>query len=222
MSANERNTADGRPYTIAVFCGSSTGNDPVYLEAARQVGATLARAGIGVVYGGGHVGLMGAVADSALAAGGHVIGVIPRALHGREVMHDTVTELIVVETMHERKMLMAEKSDAFLALPGGPGTLEEITEQWTWAQLGIHEKPCGFLNVAGYYDPLITLVETMRERGFTHPRYTEMLRFSDSIDELIEAFRTYQAPARVAASPGLEMSTVLGTSDADEPVSVQP
>ena len=216
-------TADARPFTIAVFCGSSTGNDPVYLEAARLVGSTLAQNGIGVVYGGGHVGLMGAVADSALEAGGHVTGVIPRALHDREVMHDTVSELFVVETMHERKMLMAEKSDAFLALPGGPGTLEEITEQWTWAQLGIHQKPCGFLNVAGYYDPFITLVETMRDRGFTHPRYTEMLQFSDSIDDLIEAFRSYQAPARVEASPGFEMSTVLGNLTADDAaLSVQP
>ncbi|MEA9985068.1 TIGR00730 family Rossman fold protein [Subtercola sp. RTI3] len=198
-----------RPFTVAVFCGSSTGNDPVYLEAARQVGRTLAERGMGLVYGGGHVGLMGAVADAALAAGGHVTGVIPRALHDREVMHDDVTELIVVETMHERKTLMAEKSDAFLALPGGPGTLEEITEQWTWAQLGIHEKPCGFLNVAGYYDPFITLVEAMRDRGFTHPRYTAMLQFSASIDELLADFLSYVPPVRVAASPGLEMSTHL-------------
>ncbi|MDF2443756.1 MAG: hypothetical protein JWR01_1959 [Subtercola sp.] len=198
-----------RPFTIAVFCGSSTGNDPVYLEAARNVGETLARQGIGVVYGGGHVGLMGAVADSALEAGGHVTGVIPQALHDREIIHDTVSELFIVESMHERKLMMAELSDAFLALPGGPGTLEEITEQWTWAQLGIHEKPCGFLNVAGYYDPLVTLVELMRDRGFTHPRYTGMLQFSDSIDELVAAFRSYQPPVRVAASPGSEMSSNL-------------
>ncbi|RFA21016.1 TIGR00730 family Rossman fold protein [Subtercola boreus] len=199
-------TSTDRPFTVAVFCGSSTGNDPVYVDAARTVGETLALQGIAVVYGGGHVGLMGAVADAALDAGGHVTGVIPQALHDREIIHDTVSELVIVETMHERKMVMAERSDAFLALPGGPGTLEEITEQWTWAQLGIHEKPCGFLNVAGYYDPLITLVETMRDRGFTHPRYTAMLRFSDSIDELVAAFRSYTPPMRVAASPGLEMS----------------
>ncbi|MCU1482980.1 MAG: hypothetical protein JWQ19_3766 [Subtercola sp.] len=192
--------------TIAVFCGSSAGNDPVYLEAARHVGTTLARQGIGVVYGGGHVGLMGAVADSALAAGGHVIGVIPQSLRDREVANDTVSELFVVDSMHERKLLMAEKSDAFLALSGGPGTLEEITEQWTWAQLGIHQKPCGFLNVAGYYDPLITLVETMRERGFTHPRYTRMLHFSDSIEDLLTVFRDYEPPERVQSSPGDEMS----------------
>jgi len=105
-------------------------------------------------------------------------------------------------------MLMAERSDAFLALPGGPGTLEEITEQWTWAQLGIHEKPCGFLNVAGYYDPLVTLVHTMRDRGFTHPRYTDMIQFSDSIDELVEAFQDYTPPVRVLASPGAEMNSL--------------
>ncbi|UFS58629.1 LOG family protein [Subtercola endophyticus] len=199
-------TETDRLRTIAVFCGSSAGNDPVYLEAARHVGTTLAEQGIGVVYGGGHVGLMGAVADSALAAGGHVTGVIPQSLHDREVVNDTVSELFIVDSMHERKLLMAEKSDAFLALPGGPGTLEEITEQWTWAQLGIHQKPCGFLNVAGYYDPLITLVETMRERGFTHPRYTRMLHFSESIEDLLTVFRDYEPPERVQASPGDEMS----------------
>ncbi|RFA13885.1 Rossman fold protein, TIGR00730 family [Subtercola boreus] len=201
-------TEPARPFTIAVFCGSSTGNDPVYLEAARTVGRTLAEQGIGVVYGGGHVGLMGAVADAALEAGGQVTGVIPRALHEREIIHDTVSELFIVDSMHERKLMMAELSDAFLALPGGPGTLEEITEQWTWAQLGIHEKPCGFLNVAGYYDPLVVLVESMRDRGFTHPRYTGMLRFSDSIDELVASFRSYEPPVRVAASPGSEMSNL--------------
>ena len=206
-NGTSRMTADARPFTIAVFCGSATGNDPVYLEAARTVGTTLARLGIGVVFGGGQVGLMGAVADSAMAAGGHVTGVIPHSLHEREVAHAAVSELHLVETMHERKLLMAERSDAFLALPGGPGTLEEITEQWTWAQLGIHEKPCGFLNVAGYYDPLIALVDTMRDRGFTHPRYTGMLHFSDSIDTLVDAFQHYTPPVRVQASPGRELSS---------------
>jgi uncharacterized protein (TIGR00730 family) len=199
-------TRPDRPFTVAVFCGSSSGNDPVYREAAEHVGRTLAGRGFGVVYGGGHVGLMGAVADSALRAGGAVTGIIPRSLHERERMHDDVTELVVVETMHERKLLMAERSDAFLALPGGPGTLEEITEQWTWAQLGIHEKPCAFLNVAGYYDPLIALVDGMRDRGFTHPRYTGMLAFSDSVDELLDGFVSYTPPERVRVSPGQELS----------------
>lgn len=196
----------GRPFTIAVFCGSSPGADPVYMQTARSVGRTLAEHGIGIVYGGGHVGLMGAVADAALAAGGHVAGVIPRSLHAREIAHDTVSELILVETMHERKTIMADRSDAFLALPGGPGTLEEITEQWTWAQLGIHEKPCGFLNIAGYYDPLIALVANMRDHGFTHPRYTDMLVFSSDLGEILDAFSRYQPPERMHASPGAEMN----------------
>ncbi len=197
---------ENRPFTIAVFCGSSPGIDPIYMDTAREVGRALGRQGIAVVFGGGHVGLMGAVADAALGAGGHVTGVIPRALHEREVAHGAVSELIVVETMHERKTIMADRSDAFLALPGGPGTLEEITEQWTWAQLGIHEKPCGFLNVDGYYDPLIALVANMRDRGFTHPRYTDMLHFAAELDTILDAFRDYRPPARIRASPGLEMS----------------
>jgi uncharacterized protein (TIGR00730 family) len=122
-----------------------------------------------LVYGGGHVGLMGTVADAALAAGAEVTGIIPRALQAREAVNEDLTELILVDTMHERKMLMADRADAFLALPGGPGTLEELTEQWTWAQLGIHDKPVGLLNVAGYFDPLLAFVANMRDRGFTHP-----------------------------------------------------
>ncbi len=193
--------------TIAVFCGSSPGTDPVYAETARLVGRAIAGRGWGLVYGGGHVGLMGAVADAALAAGAPVTGVIPHALHQREVTHGEVTELVLVDSMHERKLIMSERSDAFLALPGGPGTIEEITEQWTWAQLGIHEKPCGFLNVDGYYDPFIQMVTTMRDRGFTHPRYTDMLRFSDDVETLFDAFVAYVPPARMQASPGLEMSS---------------
>jgi uncharacterized protein (TIGR00730 family) len=200
-------TAPDAPLTVAVFCGSSPGGDPVYAETASAVGRTLAGRGMGIVYGGGHVGLMGTVADAALAAGGRVTGVIPRSLHEREVAHAAVSELIVVETMHERKAIMAERSDAFLALPGGPGTLEEITEQWTWAQLGIHQKPCGVLNVDGYYDPFIAQVANMRDRGFTHPRYTALLKFSAELDELLDAFRDHEPPARIDASPGQEMST---------------
>jgi uncharacterized protein (TIGR00730 family) len=135
-----------------------------------------------------------------------VTGVIPRSLQQREKSNGQVTELIEVGTMHERKTLMAERSDAFLALPGGPGTLEEITEQWTWAQLGIHEKPCGFLNVAGYYDPLLAMVAMMRDRGFTHPRYTDMLLFDTRLDTLVDRFLDYQPPARMRLSPGGEMN----------------
>jgi uncharacterized protein (TIGR00730 family) len=182
---------DVHPFTVAVFCGSSLGNDPIYLETATAVGRRLAERGIGVVYGGGHVGLMGAVADAAMDAGGTVTGVIPRALQKREQSDDDITELILVETMHERKTIMAERSDAFLALPGGPGTLEEITEQWTWAQLGIHSKPCAFLNVAGYYDPLVAMVATMRETGFTQRRHTELIRFGTDLDAIVDGFLVY-------------------------------
>ena len=192
------------PFTIAVFCGSSPGNDPVYLEAATAVGRRLAERGIGVVYGGGHVGLMGAVADAAMDAGGTVTGVIPRALQQREQSDNDITELILVETMHERKTVMAERSDAFLALPGGPGTLEEITEQWTWAQLGIHRKPCAFLNVAGYYDPLVAMVATMRETGFTQKRHTDLIRFGTDLDVLVDGFLAYEPPTRAESGDSVE------------------
>ena len=139
---------------ICVFCGSSFGNNEVYGNAAREMGRTLAAHKIGLIYGGGRVGLMGVLADAALNAGGAVIGVIPRSLVEREIQHTSLTELHTVATMHERKTRMAELADAFIALPGGAGTLEEIFEQWTWAQLGIHRKPCGFLNTNGFFDPL--------------------------------------------------------------------
>src|SRR5579875_1121481 len=144
---------------LCVFCGSSPGHDPRYLATARAVGERLARAGLGIVYGGGRVGLMGALADAALAAGGEVIGVIPHALAARELAHQGLTALHVVATMHERKARMSELADAFLVLPGGLGTLEELFEVWSWAQLGVHRKPCGVLDVAGYWQPLLALVE---------------------------------------------------------------
>ncbi|WP_426594571.1 TIGR00730 family Rossman fold protein [Cellulomonas sp. McL0617] len=193
-------------FTITVFCGSASGSDPLYPATARAVGAAIARHGMSLVYGGGHVGLMGAVADAALAGGAHVTGVIPRALQAREAVHDDVSELVLVDSMHERKTIMSDRADAFLALPGGPGTLEELTEQWTWAQLGIHEKPSGILNVDGYFDPLLAFVGNMRDRGFTHPRYTDMLVVSDQIDDALERLRDYVPPPRVASSPGAEMS----------------
>ena len=196
-------------FTVTVFCGSSPGFDPVYLDAARAVGTAIGRAGMSLVYGGGHVGLMGAVADAALAAGAEVTGVIPRALQAREEVNDDLTELILVDTMHERKMIMADRADVFLALPGGPGTLEELTEQWTWAQLGIHEKPVGLLNVAGYFDPLLAFVANMRDRGFTHPRYTDMLVVATEPDEALARLRDYVPPARGAASPGAELTASI-------------
>lgn len=171
--------------SIAIFCGSSFGNDPAYAEAARLTGRTLAERGIDVVYGGGHVGLMGLVADAALEAGGKVVGVIPRQLDDRELAHKGVTELHVVESMHERKQLMADLSDAFIALPGGAGTLEEIAEQWTWAQLTIHAKPSGFLDVAGFWSPMRTLIDTMVSAGFVREEQSGIVSFSDDLDELL-------------------------------------
>ncbi|MBD8608025.1 TIGR00730 family Rossman fold protein [Aeromicrobium sp. CFBP 8757] len=172
---------------VAVFCGSSLGTDPAFAEAARLTGRTLAERGIGVVYGGGHVGLMGTVADAAIEAGGRVVGVIPRQLDDRELSHRGVTELHVVESMHERKQLMADLSDAFIALPGGAGTLEEIAEQWTWAQLTIHAKPSGFLDVAGFWAPMRQMLETMVSSGFVRAEQSGIVTFDDDLDALLEA-----------------------------------
>jgi len=154
---------------VCVFCGSSRGTDPAYADAAEAMAAELVRRGIGVVYGGGSVGLMGVVADTALAAGGEVIGVIPRFLHRREIMHEGVTDLRVVETMHDRKALMAELADGFVVLPGGIGTLEEAFEALTWTQLGIQDKPVGLLDVGDFWDPMRDLLERAVEAGFLRP-----------------------------------------------------
>lgn len=170
---------------VAVFCGSSLGADPAYRAAAERTGRTLAERGVDVVYGGGHVGLMGVVADAALAAGGRVVGVIPRSLHERELTHAGVSELHVVETMHERKALMAERSDAFLALPGGAGTLEEVAEQWTWAQLSIHGKRSGFLDVLGLWQPVRAMVERMVADGFVRAAQQHIVAFDDDLDRLL-------------------------------------
>ncbi len=185
----------GETMSICVFCGSSVGARPQYLEAARGFAREAVAEGVTLVYGGGKVGLMGVVADAALQAGGRVVGVMTRALEGREIAHDGLSEMHIVETMHERKAKMAELADAFVALPGGAGTLEEICEQWTWAQLGIHRKPCGFLNVQGYYDPLRSLIEHMALEGFVRSEHRAMLRFEDTASQLIADFRTYTAPA---------------------------
>ncbi|MEK6375572.1 MAG: TIGR00730 family Rossman fold protein [Acidobacteriota bacterium] len=183
--------------SIAVFCGSSNGTDPAFLAAARAFGDLLAREGIALVYGGGHVGLMGALADAALAAGGRVVGVIPRALWDREVGHGGLTELHVVETMHERKALMASLSDAFVALPGGLGTLEEIFEVWTWGQLGIHAKPCGFLDVNGYYAPLLAFLDGAVERALVRREHRAMAIVDVDGETLLRRLAQYEPP-RVA------------------------
>ncbi|AKE59876.1 TIGR00730 family Rossman fold protein [Citrobacter farmeri] len=181
--------------SIGIFCGSSEGHSPVYMQAAREAGTFLAQAGLGIVYGGGRVGLMGAVADSALQHGGHVTGVMPVSLVEREIAHTGLTDLQVVENMHQRKDRMAALSSAFIALPGGAGTLEEIFEQWTWGQLGIHNKPCAFYNMNDFYQPLQVMVQKMADEGFMKQSYVDMLFFSDSLPEIVEYFATYTPPA---------------------------
>jgi uncharacterized protein (TIGR00730 family) len=167
--------------SLAVYCGSRFGDSPSYIHAARMLGRLIAEHGGSVVYGGGRVGLMGALADAALAAGGRVVGVMPRALMDREVGHAGLTELHVVQTMHERKQLMAERADAFVALPGGIGTLEELYEVWSWQQLGYHDKPVALLNVEGYYDALLEFMRVSHERGFVStPQYHALLVDDDA------------------------------------------
>lgn len=153
---------------IAVFCGASSGSDPDIITAAQEMGRSIAHRGIGIVFGGGHVGLMGAVADAALEAGGEVVGVIPAFMVEKELAHERLSELITVRDMHERKMRMHELSDAVVALPGGFGTMDELYELLTWRQLGIHDKPIGLLNVKGFYDPLLAQAERMKRDGFLH------------------------------------------------------
>jgi uncharacterized protein (TIGR00730 family) len=181
--------------SIAVFCGSSLGTNKLYEEAAFSTGQTLAREGLRLIYGGGKVGLMGVLADSVLSAGGEVIGVIPRALFDREIAHAGLSDLRVVESMHDRKKLIADLADAFIALPGGAGTLEEIFEQWTWSQLGIHQKPCGVLNVSNYFAPLRTMVEHTVAEGFTKPTLAAMLAIENDLDSLLTRFRNYRPSA---------------------------
>jgi uncharacterized protein (TIGR00730 family) len=180
---------------LCVYCGTSFGNDPAYLAAATAAATLFAEEGIEIVYGGAVVGLMGAVADAALAAGGKVIGVMPQALVDREIAHKGLTEIHVTQSMHERKALMEQLSTAFVALPGGPGTLDEMIEQWTWGLLGIHAKPCGFLNVNGYFDPLRAMIRRMVADGFVQQAYEDMLVFTDDPAELVDRFRSYIAPA---------------------------
>ncbi len=183
--------------SVCVFCGSSPGNDPAYAEAAQRLGRALAERDITLVYGGGHVGLMGVVADSALGAGGEVIGVMPRSLVDREIGHAGLTKLHVVSSMHERKALMAELSDGFVALPGGNGTLEEFFEVLTWAQLGEHRKPCGLLNVASYYDPLLKVFDRMVEKDFLREAHRDLVLVEEDPVALLERFRGYEPPRTI-------------------------
>jgi uncharacterized protein (TIGR00730 family) len=179
---------------ICVYCGSSSGARPVYALAARELGRMLAELGIGVVYGGGRVGLMGVLADAALEAGGEVIGVIPRSLQEKELGHGSVTELHVVETMHQRKEKMADLSDGFITLPGGIGTLEELFETFTWLQLGFHEKPVALLNVDGFYQGLTTFVRHLSEQQFLKPEHEACLIVEDSPHALLERMENFTPP----------------------------
>lgn len=179
---------------VAVYCGSSTGRDPAYLDAARSFGAYLAGRGIGVVYGGGRVGLMGAVADGALSRSGEVIGIIPEKLKALELGHDGITELRVVDSMHERKLAMAQLSDGFVALPGGFGTFEEIFEVTTWTQLNYHHKPVGLLNVGGYYDRLIAFLDHAAEEGFIRGLHRGLMVANSDPDRLLDTMASILIP----------------------------
>jgi uncharacterized protein (TIGR00730 family) len=179
---------------VCVFCGSSNGVREEYLAAARLMGTSLAKRGLGLVYGGGRVGLMGVMANAALAEGGEVIGVIPQSLVDKEVGHTALTDLRIVRTMHERKALMVELSDAFIALPGGAGTMDEFFEILTWAQLGFHRKPCALLNVATYYDPLLAFMDHAVREGFIRAEHRDLIRVDNDPDRLLDTLATYTPP----------------------------
>jgi uncharacterized protein (TIGR00730 family) len=180
--------------SVCVFCGSSLGTRPEYRAAARQLGAVLAARRVRLVYGGARVGLMREVADAAIGAGGEVTGVIPEALRAREVAHTGLSDLRIVGSMHERKALMADLADGFLAIPGGAGTLEEFFEVWTWAQLGIHHKPCGLLNVAGYFDGLLTFLDQAVGEQFLRREHRAMVLVDDDPERLLDRYEVYRAP----------------------------
>ena len=180
--------------SLSVFCGSSAGFDPVFRDAALALGRTLAERSITLIYGGAKIGLMGAVADGVLSQGGKVIGVIPYFLRTKEVAHENLTELLLVDTMHERKMKMHDLCDAFVALPGGYGTLEELFEMITWAQLGLHQKPVGILNMQGFYDALLMQIDAMVIAGFLRQEHRRMLLTSKTAASLIDEINSYEAP----------------------------
>jgi uncharacterized protein (TIGR00730 family) len=175
-----------RIQSVSVFCGSRSGNNPIFASAAFHLGTLLAKEKIKLIYGAGNIGLMGVIADACLAANGHVIGVIPTKLVEKEVAHKGLSELFVVDSMHERKALMASKSEAFIALPGGFGTCDELFEILTWAQLGIHHNPIGILNTAGFFDPLLAWIDQMIEQGFVKPKFRQLLLVATKPEELLE------------------------------------
>jgi uncharacterized protein (TIGR00730 family) len=179
---------------VCVYCGSNPGRQPIYREAAAELGRELVQRDIALVYGGASIGVMGAVANAVLENGGEVIGVIPQSLATREVAHANLTELVVVTSMHERKAMMADLADGFVALPGGWGTFEELFEILTWAQLGIHEKPCGLLNIAGYYDHLALFLQHAMDERFVREEYKPMIIMEQQPETLLDRFANYQPP----------------------------
>jgi len=179
---------------ICVYCGSSIGNQPIHREAAQAMGAVLASRHIGLVYGGGNVGLMGVIADAVLAGGGEVIGVIPQSLADREIAHNGVTDLRVVDSMHARKAMMADLSDAFIAMPGGVGTFEEFFEAVTWTQLGVHRKPCGLLNAGGFYTPLALFIDQAVSDGFIKPVHRASIVVDDDPERLVNSLAAVRLP----------------------------
>ena len=179
---------------ICVFCASNPGHNPVYLELARTLGTLIAQRGQSVVFGGGRVGLMGALADAALSAGGEVIGIMPHALVQREAAHHGLTKLHIVDSMHERKAMMSELSDGFIAMPGGIGTLEELFETWTWGHLGVHAKPIALLDTANYWKSLIEFLDHMGQEGFMRPNTRELLLIDDKAPRLLDRMTAYVAP----------------------------
>lgn len=181
--------------SIAVFCGSSEGASSIYKDSAVKLGQQLAKHQITLIYGGANVGLMGIVADTVLEYGGSVIGVLPEFLQNREIAHTGLTELIMVDSMHERKAKMAELADGFIALPGGPGTLEEYFEIFTWGQLGLHQKPCGLLNINQYFDPLVSMFDTMERNHFMQSKYRDMVITDDTPEGILKQFSIYKAPS---------------------------
>jgi uncharacterized protein (TIGR00730 family) len=183
-----------RMQRLAVYCGSSLGASEAYKTGAIQLGIELAKRNITLVYGGSSIGLMGAVADTVLKEGGHAIGVIPKILEEREISHKGLTELITVETMHERKAKMMELADGFVVLPGGTGTLEEFFEVFTWGQIGLHQKPCGLLNINHYYEPLISLFDHMIDQKFLQEKFRAMAIIEDEPAALLDKFLNYEAP----------------------------
>lgn len=189
--------------SLCVFCGSNPGSRPIYSETAHQLGASLSRRKISLIYGGARVGLMGRVANAALSAGGTVIGVLPRFMTKKELAHEGLSELVLVDSMHERKALMAERADGFVALPGGYGTLEELFEVLTWSQLALHNKPIGLLNVDGFYEPLIAQIDYAVRDGFLRPGHRELLVVETEVEPLLD--RLTQHPASEPPSKWIEL-----------------